>query len=84
MKILKKSHRRESITKRQIDALKMRGYSCQYDMSDSKITLLDRNGEVVKTVVGKSVDSLVFSFSQDPISLDTSISFEDYCLAILV
>ena len=75
---------RESVTKSQIDTLKRQGYSCVYDMSDSKLTLLDKTGKVIKTQVGKSVDSLVYDFSQDPISLDTSISFEDYCLAILV
>lgn len=64
--------------------LKRQGYSCSYDMVDSSISILDKNGSTVYTAVGKEVDRLIQTFEKDPASLDTSISIEDYCLAKLV
>lgn len=75
----------ESLSAKEIkaksDRLKRLGYSCVYDLGDSSVTITSKEGETVYTAVGKEVDRVVQSFEEDPVSFDTTISLEDYCLA---
>lgn len=70
--------------KSKADRLKRAGYSCVYDIGDSSVTVTAKDGTTVFTAVGKEVDSIVQDFEKDPVSYDTSISIEDYCLAKFV
>ena len=63
------------------DRLKRLGYSCIYDLGDSSVTITSKEGKTVYTAVGREVDRVVQSFEEDPVSFDTTISLEDYCLA---
>lgn len=78
----------EALTSKDIrakaDSLKRRGYSCVYDMIDSSVTITDKKGNTVFTAVGKQVDSIIQSFEEDPASLDTTLSIEDYILVRFV
>ena len=62
------------------DKLQRQGYSCRYDIVDSSITILSKDGSTVFKAIGEQADSIVQSFEEDPVSLDTTISIEDYCL----
>lgn len=66
------------------DLLKRAGYTCVYDMGNSSVTITSKSGKTVYTAVGKAVDRIVRDFEADPVTLDTTISFEDYCLARFV
>ena len=70
--------------KSKADRLKRAGYSCVYDIGESSVTITSKNGLVVYTAVGKEVDRIVQEFEKDPVSLDTTVSIEDYCLAKFV
>ena len=67
--------------KSKADRLRSRGYSCVYDIVDSSITILSRDGKTVYSAVGDKVDWVIQSFEGSSASLDSSISIEDYCLA---
>ena len=66
------------------DKLRRQGYSCNYDMGESSITITSKEGETVFTAVGKRVDLIIQDFEESSVSLDTSISIEDYCLAVFL
>ena len=70
--------------KSKADRLKRAGYSCVYDMGESSVTVTAKDGTVVYTAVGKEVDRIIQDFENDPVSLDTALSIEDYCLAKFV
>ena len=68
--------------KNKADKLIRQGYSCTFSLdSETSITISDKSGNTVFSAIGKDADKVVKDFEEDPVSFDTTISIEDYCLA---
>lgn len=77
-----KGRMKEETVKAKAERLRKAGYICTFTLdSEPSITIQDKTGKTVYLALGREAEKVIKNFEDDPVSLDTTISIEDYCLS---